>query len=258
MRSPRNPEKLLGVLPFAVLGLVWWLVTATGVVHRNVLAGPPEVWRATTDLASRGLLQDDIVTSLLRLVLAMAVSLVLGVGLGLLAGLNRPVSDFLLPLVSFFNSISGIAWIPLAIVWFGLGTVTVTFVLVNSIFFLIFFNTVLGVRSVPAVLENAVKTLGGGRRELVLQVYLPGALPFIMSGIRGGFGFGWRALIAAELTAATSGLGYLIYNASNYARGDQILAGIIVIGALWIVIDMAVLAPIERRTVQRWGTVRPV
>jgi NitT/TauT family transport system permease protein/taurine transport system permease protein len=77
-----------------------------------------------------------------------------------------------------------------------------------------------------------------------------------MSGIRGGFGFGWRALVAAELIAATSGLGYLIYNASNYSRADQILAGIIIIGALWVIIDMVVLAPIERRTVQRWGTVR--
>jgi taurine transport system permease protein len=255
-RAPFAWEKLLGAVPFVVLFLIWWLVTATGLVHRNIIASPAAVWSATVDLAQRGLLQDDIVTSLVRLLLAMAVSLVLGVSLGILAGLSRPLSELLIPLASFFNSISGIAWIPLAIVWFGLGTVTVTFVLVNSIFFLIFFNTVLGVRSVPAVLENAVRTLGGGRRELILQVYLPGALPFIMSGIRGGFGFGWRALIAAELIAATSGLGYLIYNASNYSRADQILAGIIIIGALWVIIDMVVLAPIERRTVQRWGTVR--
>jgi taurine transport system permease protein len=252
----RRYEKWLGVLPFAGVFVLWWIITATGLVQRSTLPGPGQVWSAITGLASQGLLQSDILVSLARIGIGVGVSLVLGVGLGMIAGLSRRFSDLVVPLASFFNSISGIAWIPLAIVWFGLGTLTVVFILVNSVFFLIFFNTILGVRAVPKVLENAVRTLGGGRRQLILQVFLPGALPYIISGVRSGFGFGWRALIAAELIAASSGLGFLIYNASNFSRTDQVLAGILIIGALWILIDTVLLAPIERRTVHRWGTVR--
>jgi taurine transport system permease protein len=252
----RSPERLLGLIPFAVLGLAWWVSTSTGWIDRSTLASPSEVYDAMTDLLGRGLLQQDIWISLERILIGVATSVVLGVGLGLLAGLSRPVADILMPLAAFFNAISGIAWIPLAIVWFGLGTATVIFVLVNSVFFLIFFNTILGVRSVPAVLENAVLTLGGGRGQLITHVFLPGALPYIISGVRSGFGFGWRALIAAELIASTSGLGYLIYNGSNFQRNDQILLGILLIGLLWIVIDGLILAPFERWTVHKWGTVR--
>jgi NitT/TauT family transport system permease protein/taurine transport system permease protein len=115
---------------------------------------------------------------------------------------------------------------------------------------------VLGVRSVPRIMEQAVRTLGGGYAVLIRDVFVPGALPHIMSGVRSGLGFGWRALIAAELIAATSGLGFLIYDASNFLRSDKILVGILIIGAIWMVLDNVVLKPLERRTVERWGTVR--
>jgi NitT/TauT family transport system permease protein/taurine transport system permease protein len=246
----------LGVLPFLGLFAAWWLVTHLTGVSKAVLPSPDLVWSAARDLAATGELQGDTVTSLGRVALGAGVSIVLGVGLGLVAGLNRTVGDLLVPVASFFNSVSGIAWIPLAITWFGLGTAAVTFIIVNAIFFLIFFNTVLGVRSVPRIMEQAVRTLGGGYRVLILDVFMPGALPHIMSGIRSGLGFGWRALIAAELIAATSGLGFLIYDASNFLRSDKILVGILVIGAIWMAIDNLVLKPLERRTVERWGTVR--
>lgn len=256
MSRTRVVERGLGVLPFLGLVAAWWLATHLGGVGRAVLPSPEAVWSAAGDLVARGLLGQDILISLQRVALGTGVSIVLGVGLGTLAGLNRTLGELLMPLASFFNSVSGIAWIPLAITWFGLGTVAVTFIIVNAIFFLIFFNTVLGVRSVPRIFEHGVRTLGGGYRELILHVFLPGALPHIMSGIRSGLGFGWRALVAAELIAATSGLGFLIYNASNFLRSDQILVGILIIGAIWMIADNLLLKPLERRTVERWGMVR--
>jgi NitT/TauT family transport system permease protein/taurine transport system permease protein len=256
MSRARRLEVGLGVLPFLGLFAAWWLVSHLTGISKAVLPSPELVWSAARDLAETGELQDDIVTSLARVALGAAVSIVLGVGLGVLAGLNRTLGDLLLPVATFFNSVSGIAWIPLAITWFGLGTVAVTFIIVNAIFFLIFFNTVLGVRSVPRIMEQAVRTLGGGYAVLIRDVFVPGALPHIMSGIRSGLGFGWRALIAAELIAATSGLGFLIYDASNFLRSDKILVGILIIGAIWMVLDNLVLKPLERRTVERWGTVR--
>jgi taurine transport system permease protein len=248
-------ERWLGVVPFALTLFVWWAVSHQPGVRPATLPRPEAVLGALAGLVSRGELQTDILVSLGRIALATAISIVLGVGLGLLAALNRPVSDLLSPLATFFNSVSGIAWIPLAITWFGLGTAAVTFIIVNAIFFLIFFNTVLGVRSVPRIMEQAVQTLGGGRLALIRDVFLPGALPYIMSGVRSGLGFGWRALIAAELIAATSGLGFLIFDASNFFRPDEILAGILVIGVIWMAMDGLILRPLERRTILRWGTV---
>jgi len=252
----RRLERWIGVLPFAGLLALWWLLAHSGYFRRATLPTPESVVEALGDLARHGELQADILTSLGRVALGAGISILLGVSLGLAAGLNRPLGELLTPLATFFNAVSGIAWIPLAITWFGLGTAAVTFILVNAVFFLIFFNTMLGVRSVPRIMEQGVRTLGGGLSELIWQVFLPGALPHIMSGIRSGLGFGWRALIAAELIAATSGLGFRIYDASNFFRTDQILVGILVIGILWMLIDGLVLTPLERRTIERWGTMR--
>jgi len=251
----KRAEAWLGALPFAALVAAWWFASHSGHFSAGSMPTPESVVAAARDLASQGVLQADIFASLGRLVVGAFVSIVLGVGLGILAGLNRYVGDLLLPLAAFFSAVSGIAWIPLAIMWFGLGTVAVTFVIWNSIFFLVFFNTVLGVRSVPRIMEQAIRTLGGGHRVLVLQVFLPGALPYIVSGIRTGLGFGWRALVAAELIAATSGLGFLIFDASRFFRSDQILVGIGTIGILWVIMDNVLLTPLERHTVKRWGTV---
>ncbi len=251
-------ERWLGLAPFVAGLSAWWLLAHSGRFKPATLPAPESVLGALADLAARGELQADVLISLERVALGAGISIVLGVGLGVIAGLHRRTGDFLGPLATFFNSVSGIAWIPLAITWFGLGTAAVTFIIVNGVFFLIFFNTMLGVRSVPKIMEHAVRTLGGGYTELVTQVFLPGALPHIMSGIRSGLGFGWRALIAAELIAATSGLGFRIYDASNFFRTDQILAGILVIGVLWMALDGLVLRPLERRTIERWGTLRAI
>jgi taurine transport system permease protein len=100
-----------------------------------------------------------------------------------------------------------------------------------------------------------VQALGGGRLETIRTVILPGALPYVLTGIRSGLGFGWRALIAAELVGAPSGLGQMIFTAADYHRSDIIIAGCLIIGTIAIAMDRWLLAPIEQRTIQRWGLV---
>ena len=126
---------------------------------------------------------------------------------GFLVGLNRTAAEILNPLVVFFNAISGIVWLPLMISWLGIGTALAVFIIWNTVFFIVFQNTALGVQLVPQVFEQGVRALGGSRFETIRSVILPGALPYILTGIRTGLGFGWRALIAAELVGASSGLG---------------------------------------------------
>jgi taurine transport system permease protein len=246
-----------GLLPFAVLLAAWAAVSRAGVLPAIFLPGPDEVARVAWEMAVDGSLWVNIGASLGRLLAGVVVSVPLAVGLGMLVGLDRRLAPVLEPIAGFFNALSGIAWLPLAITWFGLGWASVTFILFNTIFFLVFFNTLVGVRGVPRVFEHAVRTLGGSRRHVILQVLIPGAMPNIVTGIRLSIGFGWRALIAAEMIATTSGLGFLIFNAQHFHQSDTILAGIITIGLLWLATDRLALQPLERWTIERWGLVAP-
>jgi ABC-type nitrate/sulfonate/bicarbonate transport system permease component len=247
--------RLLPALPF-VLILVLWMLFWT-VFHPNKATLPPVsdvvevVWSRTID----GELPAQIAASLKRLCLGAAVGIFTGIVGGFIAGLYRNVAEFLNPLVVFFNAISGIVWLPLMIGWLGIGTALAVFVIWNTVFFIVFQNTVLGVQLVPEVLEQGVRALGGGRLETIRSVILPGALPYILTGIRSGLGFGWRALIAAELVGAPDGLGQMIFAAADYHRSDIIIAGCLIIGMIAIAMDRWLLIPIERRTIARWGLV---
>lgn len=255
LKEVMRSQNWLCAIPFLVTIALWWGASQFGNVAAVSLPSPQSVISALSDLWEGDQLQKNILVSLGRVTLAAAVSVPLGVGLGLLMGLSRTASNLVLPLATFFNSVSGIAWLPLAITWFGLGTGSMIFIIWNSIFFLVFFNTVLGVRSVPMIYEQAVRTLGGRYRVLITDVFFPGALPHIMTGVRSGFAFGWRALIAGEMIAATNGLGFLIFDSANFLRSDRVLGGVLVIGAVWFFMDNMILRPLERRTIERWGTV---
>jgi len=244
-----------GVLPFAVLVVAWALLTRAGVVPALFLPPPGDVARTAWEMLGDGSLWINIGASLGRVLIGVVVSLPLAVGLGVAVGLNRRLAHVVEPIVGFFNALSGIAWLPLAITWFGLGWTSVTFIMFNTIFFLVFFNTLVGVRTVPKIFENAVLTLGGSRRHVIFHVLIPGALPSIVTGVRMSIGFGWRAVIAAEMIATSTGLGFLIYNAANFHQTDAILVGILTIGILWLATDRLVLQPLERRTIERWGLV---
>jgi len=247
--------RLLPALPFALVLIVWMLGWAA--LHPNKATLPPVsdvievVWARMRD----GELPSQIAASLTRLCLGAGVGILTGVIGGFIAGLYRNVAEFLNPLVVFFNAISGIVWLPLMIGWLGIGTALAVFVIWNTVFFIVFQNTVLGVQLVPEVLEQGVRTLGGGRLETIRSVILPGALPYILTGVRSGLGFGWRALIAAELVGAPDGLGQMIFAAADYHRSDIIIAGCLIIGTIAIAMDRWLLIPIERRTIARWGLV---
>ncbi|MBO0751316.1 MAG: ABC transporter permease [Bradyrhizobiaceae bacterium] len=247
--------RLLPLVPFAVILIAW---AAYGVIGKPTAATLPavqDVAGAIWDLAATGDLFVHVFASLWRLLLGVTLGAVTGVIGGFVVGLNRPVATFLSPLIVFFNAISGIVWLPLVIGWLGIGTALAVFLIWNTVFFIVFQNTVLGVQLVPRVYEEGVQALGGGRFETIRSVILPGGLPYILAGLRSGFGFGWRALIAAELVGAPTGLGQMIFGAAEYYRSDIIIGGCLLIGLIAMVMDRWLLLPIERRTVQRWGLV---
>lgn len=246
-----------GALAAAVVALAaWWIIVWLNVVPRAFLPTPTAVAQGVVEiLTSRARLR-DVQASLLAFALyyplAASVGIVVGLVLGLVGGLGR----FMRPLLGFFNAIAGIAWLPLAMMWFGAGAPTVAFVTANGVFFVVAVNTLAGVQGVPQIYESALVVLGASRWRVVRDVLLPGAFPTIVTGLRMALGFGWRALVAAEMVAASSGLGYLVYRGSYDFRFDLVWAGILLLGFVSVTTDRLLFVPLERWTVERWGVVQ--
>jgi ABC-type nitrate/sulfonate/bicarbonate transport system permease component len=156
-------------------------------------------------------------------------------------------------LLKFLFAIVEVAWIPIFVVWFGYGVKTIVLTLIYVVFFPVLYNTLLGVRTAPQLLVNAVRSLGASRLQVLRLVILPAALPNIITGLRVGAGFAFRGLVFAEIIAAKSGIGYLIFEGTESHQTARTIVGMIVMGLLWLAIDQFYLRPIERTTIQRWG-----
>jgi NitT/TauT family transport system permease protein/taurine transport system permease protein len=237
------------------LGL-WSLAAQTLPVPEYFLPPPEAVLLAFAELVGKGILATYVGESLRRIVLAALVGLAVGVPLGLILGISRRVAEFVYPLLNFFQSISGIAWLPLILVWFGFGERTILVAVNYTVLFPVVFNALLGVRSVPRIYVNALRTLGASRWRIVRDVLLPGALPNIATGIRLGLAYGWRALIAAEMLVGANGLGFMIFSAQAFHLTARIMLGMGMIGILWLVVDYFFLRPLEEATIARWGLVQ--
>ncbi|HEY8567353.1 MAG TPA: ABC transporter permease [Beijerinckiaceae bacterium] len=242
--------------PLLVLFLAWPALVAAFDVDPRVFPGVRAVLAAALEGLRDGSLIAHIAASLGRVVVGTVLAVVVAVPLGIAMGVNAGVSALLTPLFRFFSVLAGIAWIPIATLWFGYGFGAITFVIFNAVFFIVAYNTLLGVASIPPQLRHAAASLGAGPLAMVTDVLLPGALPNVVTGIRTGLGFAWRGLIAAEMIATNVGLGYMLFVARDFYRTEVIVLGMIVIGLLWLFIDRLLLAPLERATIERWGLVQ--
>jgi len=254
------PQRLYSAFKFAlplVLLLIFWeFCVQFFQVNARVFPSIEAVFNAGVEAVNDGSIFNHIAASLGRVAVGTLLAVVVSIPLGVAMGLNPIVSDFLSPLFRFFSVLAGIAWIPIATLWFGYGFGAITFVIFNAVFFVVTYNTLLGVASIPMPLRNAAASLGANGWTLLTQVILPGALPNIVTGIRTGLGFAWRGLIAAEMIATNVGLGYMLFLARDFYKTEVIVLGMIIIGLIWLAIDRLILAPVERATIERWGMVR--
>jgi taurine transport system permease protein len=246
---------IASIAPFIPVIALWTVVTESGMFPRAFLPGPIEVVRAFFSLTYKGILPDYLQDSLVRLITGAAVGMALGIPLGILIGSSRRAHRACWPILLFFQAIGDIAWLPILLIWFGFGLTTMTFVIVYTVLFPVVLNTVLGVESVPRDLARAARSLGASPLRVLWEVTLPGALPNIITGLRNGLGYGWRALIAVEIIVGTSGIGFMMFDARRSGSVVEILLGMIILGLLWYLVDAWILAPIERATGQRWGLV---
>ncbi len=234
----------------------WSLMAATLPVPEYFLPPPTAVVSAFGELVRKGILPTYVAESLRRILTAAVLGVVVGVPAGLLLGMSRRVADFFYPLLNFFQSVSGIAWLPLFLVWFGFSERTILVAVNYTLLFPVIFNAMLGVRSVPPLYVNALRTLGASRWRIVRDVVLPGALPSIATGLRLGLAYGWRALIAAEMLVGANGLGFMIFSAQSFHLTARIMLGMALIGGLWLVLDYFLLRPLEEATIARWGLIQ--
>ena len=254
--APRFRRLLMFCAPLLMLVLIWEMAVRGFQVDPRVFPSVESVARAGLESVQDGTLLHHVLASMGRVLAGTSLAIVVGVPLGVAMGLIPWVSDFLTPLFRFFSVLAGIAWIPIATLWFGYGFGAITFVIFNAVFFVVAYNTLLGVSTIPMTLRHAGASLGARGVLMLWQVILPGALPNIVTGIRTGLGFAWRGLIAAEMIATNVGLGYMLFLARDFYRTEVIVFGMIVIGVIWLCIDRWVLAPLERATIERWGLVR--
>ncbi len=187
-----------------------------------------------------GELVHDLWASFYRVVLGCFIGGILALPIGLLMGQSRRVYDYLNPLVQVLRPIPPIAYIPLAILWFGLGNPPAVFLIALGAFFPILMNTIVGVRAVDSIYVRAALNLGAGPFLMFRKVIVPAAMPYILSGIRIGIGTGFICMIVAEMIAVNSGLGYRILEAREYFWSDKIIAGMFSIGLLGLAIDTVV------------------
>ncbi|ARP85538.1 ABC transporter permease [Bordetella genomosp. 9] len=210
-------------------------------------------------LASGELLQKAWL-SLRVLLQGYVAGIVLAFVLTTLAVSNRLGRDILTTLASMFNPLPAIALLPLALLWFGLGTGSLVFVLVHSVLWPLALNTYAGFQGVPETLRMAGRNYGLRGVRYVMQILVPAALPSILSGLKIGWAFAWRTLIAAELVFGASsgrgGLGWYIFQNRNELYTDRVFAGLILVVAIGLLVENVVFHALERATVQRWGLQR--
>jgi ABC-type nitrate/sulfonate/bicarbonate transport system permease component len=244
----------------AVFLIVWQLVSEYGQrinPQLDVMLPPPTaVVSAASELLRRGVLLIHVRDSLYRVLLAVGAAAVLGVPLGLAMGWSKRFRAAVDPLLEFVRPIPPLAWIPLSILWFGIGDAQIVYIIFLAAFFPVVLNSMAGARDVDAYLVRASLSLGASRRELFTTVVLPAALPSIFTGLRIGLGIGWMALVAGELVAAPSGLGYMINNARTLFRSDYILLGMVLIGLLGLLLDY-VMRRLERLAMPWYRGARP-
>lgn len=241
---PRDARRWAAAGSIAALAALWWFATHFVWVDTLFLPAPEQLYEALQRVLAEGYvdatLWQHIGTSLLRVLLALGAAVLTAIPLGILMGLNPLVGAALDPLVEFYRPIPPLAYLPLVIIWFGIGEPSKILVIAIAMLAPVALSTASGVRGVSRERVNAARSLGATRAQVVRHVVLPSALPSILTGLRIALGAGWSTLVAAELVAATRGLGFMIQSAAQFLVTDVVIMGILVIAAIAFVLEFAI------------------
>jgi NitT/TauT family transport system permease protein len=243
-------QSLPSIVVMAVLIAVWWIVVV--VTDSAIFPTPKAVVLGTLELASDGTLWDHIGASLMRVGIGFGLAVLFAIPLGLWMGWVHGAFVTLNPLFQILRPISPIAWIPIAILWFGVGNASPIYLIFIASVFPMIVQTTAGVHTIEKRFLRAADNFGVSRKKLFLQVVFPATLPQIIVGMRVGLGVAWLVVVAAEMIALRSGLGYLIIDSRNAGnRYDLVIAGMIIIGLIGLALD-GIMRMLEGMKIVRW------
>ncbi|CAM2156112.1 taurine ABC transporter membrane subunit [Pararobbsia alpina] len=248
-----GPTALISAVTVALVIAIWWLASGRAWVPPLFLPSPAAVLGAFND-AWHGRIQgglplvDHLIASTTRVLGAFALAVIIGIPAGILMGVSRIARAVLDPLVEFYRPLPPLAYLPLVVIWFGIDETAKIIVIFLACFAPIAMSARAGTRGATVEQIHAAQSMGATRWQLVWHVIVPAALPDILVGLRIAVGFGWTTLVAAEMVAATSGLGQMVLNASSFLRTDVVIMGIVSIGAIAWIFDFA-MRLLERKLV---------
>ncbi|HEX5212393.1 MAG TPA: ABC transporter permease [Pseudolabrys sp.] len=244
------------VFPFLVVGAIWEILARAGVFPHQLFPTLEDIAASFVRLTVSGILPHHAIDTVFRLLSGFALAAVLGVSIGVLMGRSRRAEDICLPLVSVLAPIPGLAYTPLFLLWFGPGAFAALMLVAFVSMFPIIYNSWTGVKAVKEIWLRSAQSMGADNRRIFRYVILPGALPYILTGLRLGLAQAWRILVAVEMLASVPwGLGWLIFGAREFLNTDAMMAGIAVIAAIGLCLEKFVFQKIEDYTVVRWGMV---
>jgi len=257
MSADRARSIRRAALSLLLLAVLWEVVARTGIFPRALLPTLPTIAKTLYATVADGTMPRHALYTLYRVLFGLGLAVTLGLTLGIMMARFRPVERFFMPLVSVLMPIPSLAWVPLFVLWFGLGNITTILVVFYAATFPMLLNVYTGVRSVNPLWLRAAGAMGANGRALFWKVIVPGASPFVITGIRQAFLRSWIAVVGAEMIAASDwGLGWVIFDAKEFLNTDIMLASLVMIGAIGLVFERLAFGSIERATVVRWGMMR--
>jgi NitT/TauT family transport system permease protein len=240
--------------PFLVVGGIWEIVAWAGVFPQRLFPTLEEIATSLVQLTVSGILPHHAIETVIRLLGGFSLAAAIGVTIGVLMGRSRRAEDICLPLVSILAPIPGLAYAPLFLLWFGTGNVPAVLLVGFVSSFPIIFNSWTGVKAVKEIWLRSAQSMGADNKRMFRHVILPGALPYILTGMRLGLAQAWRILVGVEMLAAVPwGLGWLIFGAREFLNTDVMMAGIAVIAVIGLALEKLVFQKLEDFTVVRWG-----
>ena len=225
------------VISFTLVLLLWELVVRVSGWSTQVFPSPIQVAEGGMELLLNGKLVRDSVASLFRVTIGFYLAVLIGIPLGIVLGRMIRLNHFINPLIQFLRPISPLAWIPLAMLWFGIGEQPAIFLIFISCFFTLVTSTIIAVHSIKPIYFQVASNFGFSRREVLFKVIFPAILPDIVTSLRMTIGIAWLVVVAAEMIAVQSGLGYLILDSRNALRMDYVMVGMIAIGIIGLLLD---------------------
>jgi len=253
----RNRSFIRATITLVIAAAIYEALARSGYFAPALLPTIPAVVRTLWVMTADGSIIEHAAFTMYRVMFGFGLAVVVGIPLGILMARFRAIEGFCLPLVSALMPIPSFALVPLFMLWFGIGNLTTILIVFYAATFPMVFNTWSGVRSVNPLWLRAAGAMGADENSLFWKVIIPGASPFIITGMRQSFLRAWIAVVGAEMIAASDwGLGWVIFDAKEFLNADIMLASLAVIGAIGYAFERLVFGSIERATVQRWGMVR--